>query len=891
MAADSLRWTVDTMPPFQEIEGRLVIKDFRDEETKKVRPFKGTVKSFDAKRKWYRVVYEDGDSEDVWWKDLLPLLQRAAAASPTAAPAAVCAGTGGKQGSRGSSAAAPSPASRSQQLAAPAAVPDMQQHKEQTAKQQHKAKAAGKQAAAASKKPTAAKEPVGRPPRPRTEEEELAAAKKAKDKQAGKKALHASSQPKKRSKGKDSEGQGGERKAAGKKRKPAAAAKEGAGGTGEGAPKRRRKPAGPKIELPVPKLGQEYVYEPGQEPWRSVPGFSWEVKDEPDLSAAAVNRLRNVQRTYNKYYIQAEVDEKVRVEAVLADQKARGKFGKEPRPANRPDRAAESRMVNVEKLAIRGQRVAGHYPGWDIGSRAYSRSELCCMGFHRVPIAGIDFVGAGKAGNGAPPFATSVMVSGWYQDDSDNGAELWYTGEGGNDLLHGRNQVADQSLQRGNAALQGNIMLGIPVRVTRKQKDPHGHYGCCYLYDGLYDVVAMRHVKGKEQTWVYQFLLRRRKGQGPLLSERVEWGGIAAARAIVPKTRQGVVDLDISRGKEERPVAAIDDTWLAGGADHEPQGDIPPCTGLDDIADERQLVGKVVRGINAERIAELREQGYTPAVQYITQYEFVGRAAAKAGQLAQAVLPLELKTHPQPYLAKLNHAVTQRASKYRLEIFKTRNGRGWGVRSLDTIPQFGFVVAYVGEVYDAEEHEHLVRTVEEQDAEYTFDMAPRPDTNWDGTEKVVPDQAKAEFVACGLRKRNVGAFLNHSCAPNCFVQPVLDTHHDRRCPKICIFASENIAPMTELTLDYGEAYAAGFQGGCKCGAADCISLRGPQAAAGHQRQAQEDSAGEGDGEDGEEEEEAEEVVVEEEEEVEEVVEEEEEEVEEVMEKKNKEGGV
>ena len=215
-------------------------------------------------------------------------------------------------------------------------------------------------------------------------------------------------------------------------------------------------------------------------------------------------------------------------------------------------------------------------------------------------------------------------------------------------------------------------------------------------------------------------------------------------------------------------------------------------------------------------------------------------------------------------------------------------------------------------------------------------------------------QAKAEFVACGLRKRNVGAFLNHSCAPNCFVQPVLDTHHDRRCPKICIFASggaglpgwrgagaggkascapqhlaltsrpatippsarpalpahpilplpktnslkaarspcaENIAPMTELTLDYGEAYAAGFQGGCKCGAADCISLRGPQAAAGHQRQAQDDSAGEGDGEDGEEEEEAEEVVVEEEEEVEEVVEEEEEEVEEVMEKKNKEGGV
>ena len=126
-------------------------------------------------------------------------------------------------------------------------------------------------------------------------------------------------------------------------------------------------------------------------------------------------------------------------------------------------------------------------------------------------------------------------------------------GEGGNDLLHGRNQTENQKLERGNAALVGNIavsewvdgwagsragglqvwegwssvrqglvhycagalglvhwkkvegwtagdlglrlspslpfalapQLGIPVRVTRKQKDPRGHFGCCYVYDGL----------------------------------------------------------------------------------------------------------------------------------------------------------------------------------------------------------------------------------------------------------------------------------------------------------------------------------------------------------------------------------------------------------------------
>lgn len=33
-------------------------------------------------------------------------------------------------------------------------------------------------------------------------------------------------------------------------------------------------------------------------------------------------------------------------------------------------------------------------------------------------------------------------------------------GEGGNDLLHTRQQVADQQLKRGNKALLGNIMVG-----------------------------------------------------------------------------------------------------------------------------------------------------------------------------------------------------------------------------------------------------------------------------------------------------------------------------------------------------------------------------------------------------------------------------------------------
>lgn len=67
--------------------------------------------------------------------------------------------------------------------------------------------------------------------------------------------------------------------------------------------------------------------------------------------------------------------------------------------------------------------------------------------------------------------------------------------------------------------------------------------------------------------------------------------------------------------------------------------------------------------------------------------------------------------------------------------------------------------------------------------------------------------------------------------------------------------AENIAPLTELTLDYGEAYVAGWPGGCKCSAVNCVSKRptgltaeatGADTAEGQQQQ-QEQGEQEGDG--------------------------------------------
>ena len=49
--------------------------------------------------------------------------------------------------------------------------------------------------------------------------------------------------------------------------------------------------------------------------------------------------------------------------------------------------------------------------------------------------------------------AVSLVLSGIYEDDRDGGAEFWYTGEGGNNLLGNKLQIADQKLTQGNLAL------------------------------------------------------------------------------------------------------------------------------------------------------------------------------------------------------------------------------------------------------------------------------------------------------------------------------------------------------------------------------------------------------------------------------------------------------
>ena len=71
-------------------------------------------------------------------------------------------------------------------------------------------------------------------------------------------------------------------------------------------------------------------------------------------------------------------------------------------------------------------------------------------------------------------------------------------------------------------------------------------------------------------------------------------------------------------------------------------------------------------------------------------------AAAKSGKLLQLLeaLPVVYECGPWagcPLGAACPQAASQRPPPFRLEVFKTADGRGWGVRSLDMIPQYSFI--------------------------------------------------------------------------------------------------------------------------------------------------------------------------------------------------------
>ncbi|WP_380285909.1 YDG/SRA domain-containing protein [Kitasatospora purpeofusca] len=152
----------------------------------------------------------------------------------------------------------------------------------------------------------------------------------------------------------------------------------------------------------------------------------------------------------------------------------------------------------------------GPVPGVAIGQVFSSRRELFDANVHRQLQAGI----CGTQDRGAE----SIVASGGYEDDKDMGNVILYTGQGGRDSNSGQ-QVEDQELTRGNAALVTSLTTGIPVRVVRGVRRTGPGSSIDYRYDGLFRVEDYWSEPGHSEHLVWRFrLVQLTEEERPLLA-------------------------------------------------------------------------------------------------------------------------------------------------------------------------------------------------------------------------------------------------------------------------------------------------------------------------------------------------------------------------------------
>jgi putative restriction endonuclease len=146
-------------------------------------------------------------------------------------------------------------------------------------------------------------------------------------------------------------------------------------------------------------------------------------------------------------------------------------------------------------------RIFGELPGVPEGTLFEDRTELSKAGVHRPRQAGI----CGGKGEGAE----SIVLSGGYEDDTDSGDVIIYTGHGGN-IPRTATQYEDQELDRQNMALVISCENRLPVRVVRGSKHKSSWSpDTGYVYGGLYRVVRWWEQRGKSGFRVYRFELRK----------------------------------------------------------------------------------------------------------------------------------------------------------------------------------------------------------------------------------------------------------------------------------------------------------------------------------------------------------------------------------------------
>ncbi|KAJ4720473.1 histone-lysine N-methyltransferase, H3 lysine-9 specific SUVH1-like [Melia azedarach] len=476
-----------------------------------------------------------------------------------------------------------------------------------------------------------------------------------------------------------------------------------------------------------------------------------------------------------------------------------------------------SNILMSKGIRTNMRKRVGVVPGVEIGDIFFFRMEMCLIGLHSQSMAGIDYMFT-RGDLEEEPVAVSIISSGGYDDDAEDSDILIYSGQGGNANKKGE-QASDQKLERGNLALERSLRRANEVRVIRGIKDVTSPGSKVYVYDGLYTVQESWIEKGKSGCSIFKYKLVRIPGQP----------GAFAVWKLMQKwkdglsERAGLILPDLSSGAETVPVALVNDvdnekgpayfTYFATVKYSRSFRLTQPIFGCD---------CRSACGPGNPNCSCLQKNGGN--FPYTTNGILVSRK------------PLIYECGPScPCFRDCKNRVSQTGLKVRLDVFKTKD-RGWGLRSLDPIRAGTFICEYAGEVIDkvkARQHRE-----EGNIGDYFFDATRSYDLfKWnyepglleedDSNDSTEEYNIPFPLVISAKNVGNVARFMNHSCLPNVFWQPVIFEQNNESFVHIAFFAMRHIPPMTELTYDYGITqseegnYEPCRKKKCLCGSLNC----------------------------------------------------------------------
>ncbi|XP_010262468.1 PREDICTED: histone-lysine N-methyltransferase family member SUVH9-like [Nelumbo nucifera] len=457
----------------------------------------------------------------------------------------------------------------------------------------------------------------------------------------------------------------------------------------------------------------------------------------------------------------------------------------------RADLKAATLMKDRGLWLNREKRIVGTIPGVYIGDVFFYRVELCVVGLHGHPQAGIDYVPASQSSNGEP-IATSIIVSGGYEDDEDAGEEIIYTGQGGQDRRFAK-QCVNQKLEGGNLALQRSMEHEIEIRVIRGIKYEKSVTGKAYVYDGLYRVVRSWFDVGKSGFGVYKYKLLRIPNQPEMGSSMFKLAENLKKNPLSARP-YGCLSLDISKGKEKLPVLLFNDI----DSDQDPMSfeylerPVYPPFAFQQI---RNGGCDCVSGCSDGCYCAQRNGG---------EFAYDRKGILLRGKPLIIECGSSCRCPPS-----CRNRVSQKGVQNHFEVFRSRE-TGWGVRSLDLIAAGAFICEYTGVVLTKEQV--VILTMNGDSLVYPHRFPGRW-VEWGDLSQIFPDFLRPQYPSIPpldfaldvSGTRNIACYFSHSSSPNVLVQFVLYDHHNVFYPHLMLFALENIPPLREMSLDYGVA--------------------------------------------------------------------------------------